>query len=95
MSVADERQVSEESILPDVIEIIRPYAKSDPDQLSAETPLDKLGVDSFDFVEIVFKLEEKYGIEIDYNVNSTFEKLITVGSLAKEVAGLVAAKKAA
>lgn len=78
-----------------VIEIIRPYAKNDPDSLGADTQLDKIGVDSFDFVEIVFKLEEQFGIEIDYNVNSTFANIATVGALADQVATLVEAKKAA
>lgn len=92
--VAAERQDDQASILESVIEIIRPYAKSSPDQLDAATPIEKLGVDSFDFVEIVFAIEEKYGIEISYNVNSTFAELVTIGKLADEVAALVAAKKA-
>lgn len=85
--------VDEAAVAADVIDIIRPYAKPDPKALTPATRLDKIGVDSFDFVEIIFKIEEKFGVEIDYNVNSTFSTLVTIENLAKEVAALVAAKK--
>ena len=86
--------VDEAAVASAVIEIIRPYVKANPDALSADTRLDKIGVDSFDFVEIIFKIEETFGVEVEYNVNSTFSHLVTIGNLAKEVATLAAAKKA-
>lgn len=89
-----DESVDEAAVAAAVIDIIRPYAKSDPNSLSVDTRLDKIGVDSFDFVEIIFKIEEKFGVEVEYNVNSTFSHLVTIGNLAKEVATLAAAKKA-
>ena len=50
-------------------------------------------MDSFDLVEIIFAVEEKFGVEVDYNINSTYTHLATIGDLAREVAAL-AAKKA-
>ncbi|MFC3691031.1 acyl carrier protein [Chenggangzhangella methanolivorans] len=85
--------VDRDAVRDGVIDIIRGYAKVK--ELSAATQLDKIGVDSFDFVEIVFKIEEKYGVEIDYNANASFSDISTVGLLADKVVALVEAKKTA
>ncbi|WP_196804827.1 acyl carrier protein [Methylopila sp. M107] len=84
-----------EAILPDLVDIIRPYAKSYAGELNADTKIEKIGIDSFDFVEIIFNVEEKYGVDVDYNVNSTFSKLSTIGDFAAEISKLVAAKTGA
>ena len=78
-----------------MIEIIRPYSKAEDVTLDGDTPIDKLGIDSFDFVEIVFKAEETFGIDIDYNVNSSFKSTLTIGQLVDEVAKQVPAKTSA
>lgn len=75
-----------------MIEIVRPFSKAEDVTLGADTPIDKLGIDSFDFVEIVFKVEETFGIDIDYNVNSSFKSTLTIGQLVEEVAKQVPAK---
>lgn len=78
-----------------MIEIVLPYSKAEGVTLDASTPIDKLGIDSFDFVEIVFKLEETFGIDIDYNVNSSFKSTLTIGQLVDEVDKQVSAKTSA
>ncbi len=48
-----------------VLEILAEKASIDPEQINAESSLvDDLGLDSLDAVEMVFELEENYGIEI-------------------------------
>ena len=93
--VSGERFADAGLILSDLVEIIRPYAKSYQQYLQADTKIDKIGIDSFDFVEIIFSVEEKYGIDVDYNVNSTFKQLSTIGDFANEISRLVTAKTAA
>jgi acyl carrier protein len=46
--------------------------------ISEQDTLDGLGADSLDLVEIIIKLEERFGISID---DSRIEKLLTVGKL--------------
>lgn len=53
-----------------VVEIIAKQAKVEPDSLTRETDLSDLGIESFDTIEIVFALEEKFDIEVPFNANT-------------------------
>ena len=63
------------------------------DQLSPESRLEAIGIESLDVIEIIFALEEKFGIAIGFNANESaalaFE---TIGQIADEVQKLVAKK---
>lgn len=93
--ISGSRGSADGPVLSDLVEIIGPYAKGHRDDLKAETKIEKIGIDSFDFVEIIFQIEEKYGIDVDYNANSTFSRLTTIGDFADEISRLVAAKSPA
>jgi acyl carrier protein len=54
-------------------------------------PLDKLGLDSLQVVELVFDIEEKFDIQIPLNANMDLESK-TVADLIQAVDQLVAAK---
>lgn len=60
-----------------------------------ETLLEEAGFNSYDFVEIIFKLEDQFGIDIDYNANNNINDVKTIGDLCDEVAKLLAKKQAA
>ncbi|WP_306222885.1 acyl carrier protein [Bosea beijingensis] len=60
-----------------------------------ETLLEDTGFNSYDFVEIIFKLEDHFGIEIDYNANNDINDVKTIGQLCNEVAKLLAKKQVA
>lgn len=60
-----------------------------------ETLLEDTGFNSYDLVEIIFKLEDHFGIEIDYNANNSINDVKTIGELCNEVAKLVDKKQAA
>lgn len=60
-----------------------------------EALLEDTGFNSYDFVEIIFKLEDHFGIEIDYNANNNINDVKTIGQLCDEVAKLLAKKQAA
>ena len=60
-----------------------------------ETLLEDTGFNSYDFVEIIFKLEDHFGIEIDYNANNSINDVKTIGELCDEIAKLLAKKQVA
>ena len=80
------------SIVDEIIAIVAKHREMEPDGWTAESTLEDLGVDSFDFIELVFMLEDKYGIEIDYNANQTVNELKTIGDVALKVHQLIVAK---
>ncbi len=76
----------------DVIAII---AKKVPGGKSIQLSdnLQQLGLESIDALEMVFDLEEKFGIQIPYNANSAATDFATVGDVVKAIQGLVAQKQ--
>ncbi|BCB19393.1 acyl carrier protein [Bosea sp. ANAM02] len=60
-----------------------------------ETLLEETGFNSYDLVEIIFKLEDHFSIEIDYNANNAINDVKTIGGLRDEIAKLVDKKQAA
>jgi len=60
-----------------------------------ETLLEDTGFNSYDFVEIIFKLEDHFSIEIDYNANNNINDVKTIGQLCDEIAKLLAKKQVA
>jgi acyl carrier protein len=74
----------------DVIAII---AKKVPeDRRAAIAPgakLQDLGVESIDALEMIFDIEEKFGIQVPYNANSATTDFSTVADVAAAVQKLV------
>lgn len=60
-----------EQIIDEVRSIISKQLKIPIEHLSRNTKLQELGVESLDFIEIVFALEEKFDVSIPYNANET------------------------
>lgn len=54
--------------------------------------LEEIGVESLDAVEIIFDLEEKFGVEIPFNANDSQMAFETVGDIVSAVEGLIASK---
>ena len=74
-----------ESIEALVIECVRRHAGNKELEIKPETALLDLEVESLDFVEIVFDLEEALDIDIEYNANDV-ESILTVKDLCAKVA---------
>lgn len=88
-------------VLNDVRQIISKTMKIPLDQLSADTRLDEIGAESLDVIEIVFELEEKFGIDISMKAEEGQPQadpgalpFQTIGEIAAAVKGLVDAKAA-
>ena len=58
--------------------MIAEHLECEAGTITADTTFDGLGVDSLDMVEMVMRIEEDLGIEVEMT-----EKLATVGELAK------------
>ena len=83
-------------ILDDVRQIISSTIEIPLDKLSADTRLEEIGAESLDVMEIVFALEEKFGIDISLKPDdargSGALPFQTIGDIAIAVKGLIDAK---
>jgi acyl carrier protein len=97
------------AIVDEVRQIIAQTMKVPIEQLNPETRLDDIGAASLDVIEIVFELEEKFGISIPFNPDEGPSSgrgaqepneagdlaFQTIGEVASAVKSLVDAKKQA
>jgi len=96
------------AIVDEVRQIISQTLKVPIEQITPDTRLDDIGAESLEIIEIVFELEEKFGISIPFNPNQASpssggarepdqsEDLAsqTIGEVASAVESLVDAKHA-
>ena len=68
-------------------------AQAEPgNEITIDTELEELGIHSLELTEIVFDLEEAYGIEIEMNTVEAWNKLKNVGDIVEATRALIAAK---
>ncbi|MET0382714.1 MAG: phosphopantetheine-binding protein [Burkholderiaceae bacterium] len=73
----------------ELIELIAGIVKIDPQHVEPGARLIDIGVKSLDMVEVIFTIEERYGISIPYNANETVAD--TVDALLEAVIDLIEA----
>ena len=71
-----------------VIEIIADQAIVEPSDLSDESTLESLGIDSLGLVESIFAIEEAFNIQIPFNANQPNESQLDLSSVATIVQGI-------
>ena len=71
-----------------VIEIIADQAIVEPSDLSDESTLESLGIDSLGLVESIFEVEEAFNIQIPFNANQPNESPFDISSVATIVQGI-------
>jgi acyl carrier protein len=80
-------------VLYEVKQIIAKQARVPVDKLTADTRLEDIGIESIDVIEIVFALEEKFGVTLPFNANeSAVSEFETIGKVANAVKTVVAEK---
>lgn len=83
------------SIRDKVFDIIAEQAMLDVSDVTAESTLESLGIDSLGLVESIFAIEEEFDISIPFNANepgkSDFD-ISSVESIVVGIEGLIAAK---
>lgn len=78
-----------DDVAPKIIEILKKHMKEPRDDITLETKLEELDIESLDLALIVFDIEETFNIEIPYNANEEMDDFKTVGSVAERVKALV------
>ena len=78
-----------------IIDILKKNMREPPQNISPETLISDLSIESLDLAVIVFDIEDTFGIEIPYNANEEVEDFETVGSIANKVEELIAKSRVA
>lgn len=82
-----------DEIVKEIAKSIRDVRRDDSLVIEKDTEITTLGVDSLDFVELLFSLEEKFNIDIPFNANQEAGfRFSTVGSAADAIEELVNGK---
>ena len=76
------------SVQDKVIRIIAEQAVLEPSDVSADSPLESLGIDSLGLVESIFAIEEEFDISIPFNANEPEKSEFDITNVASIVAGI-------
>ena len=71
-----------------VIDIIAEQAILDPGDVTLESTLDSLGIDSMGLVESIFAIEEAFDIQIPFNANDPANSEINISSVSSIISGI-------
>lgn len=80
------------SQIDDILDIVAEKAMVDRSKLTPEARLGDLNISSLDMVEVIFALEDKLGIEMPFNANTSSQEFQTLGDVIAAVEGQLAAK---
>jgi nodulation protein F len=76
----------------DIISKIKEHADPTIGEIGPATELTSLGIHSLELTEIIFDLEEAYGIEIEMSTVEAWSNLKTVHDMIEAVRALIAKK---
>ena len=71
-----------------VIDIIAEQAILDPIDVTLESTLDSLGIDSMGLVESIFAIEEAFDIQIPFNANDPSDSDFNISSVSSIISGI-------
>ena len=76
------------SVKDKVIEIIAEQAVLEPSDVTMDSTLESLGIDSLGLVESIFAIEEAFDISIPFNANEPEKSDFDISSVASIIAGI-------
>ena len=76
------------SIQDRVIEIIAEQAVLEPSDVTLDSTLEDLGIDSLGLVESIFSIEEAFDISVRFNANEPQESDFDISSVASIIKGI-------
>tara|TARA_R100001369_G_scaffold87273_1_gene122513 strand:- start:115 stop:405 length:291 start_codon:yes stop_codon:yes gene_type:complete len=82
---AQERHMS---VKDQVIAIIAEQAVLEPEDVTPESTLESLGIDSLGLVESIFAIEEAFDITVPFNANNPEQQDFDISSVASIIAGI-------
>lgn len=71
-----------------VIEIIAEQAVLEPSDVTLESTLEDVGIDSMGLVECIFAIEEAFDIQVPFNANAPSESDFDISSVASIVSAV-------
>ena len=71
-----------------VIDIIAEQAILEPYDVTLESTLESLGIDSMGLVESIFAIEEAFDIQIPFNANDPSDGDFNISSVASIISGI-------
>jgi acyl carrier protein len=71
-----------------VIEIIAQQAVLEVSDVTMDSTLESLGIDSLGLVESIFAIEETFNIQVPFNANDPAEGGFNISSVASIIAGI-------
>ncbi len=77
-----------------VIAIIAEQAVLEPEDVTMDSTLESLGIDSLGLVESIFAIEEAFDITVPFNANNPQESDFDITNVASIVAGIERLKAA-
>jgi len=77
----------------EILDIVAQKAMIDRSKLTPDAKLTDLNVSSLDMVEVVFALEDKFGIQLPFNANTSAGDMQTVGDVIAMVEKQLGEKK--
>ena len=76
------------SIKDKVIEIIAEQAVLEPSDVTMDSTLEDLGIDSLGLVESIFAIEEAFDISVPFNANEPEQSDFDISSVSSIIAGI-------
>ncbi|MEP3440098.1 MAG: acyl carrier protein [Sulfitobacter sp.] len=76
------------SVKDQVITIIAEQALLEPEDVTIDSTLESLGIDSLGLVESIFAIEEAFDITVPFNANKPTESDFDISTVASIVAGI-------
>lgn len=73
----------------EIIAKVKAHADPEIGEITLDTELTGLGIHSLELTEIIFDLEEQYGIEIEMNTVDAWNNLKNVGDMVAAVRTLI------
>ena len=71
-----------------VIAIIAEQAVLEPQDVSLDSTLESLGIDSLGLVESIFAIEEAFDISVPFNANNPSDSDFDISTVASIIAGI-------
>jgi acyl carrier protein len=77
----------------EILDIVAQKALVDRSKLTPDAKLAALNVSSLDMVDVIFALEDKFGIQLPFNANTSVGDFSTVGDVIALVESKLAEKQ--
>lgn len=82
-----------QSQIDEILDVVAQKAMVERNRLVPEARLSDLNISSLDMVEVIFALEERLGIEMQFNANVEGAQFSTLGDIIAEVKKQLDTKK--